>query len=60
MALELDSDDLSRRRQGGKEAREAALDRAHGAVDEHQRLTVAVDLVVHVEPIESGRNGQFA
>jgi hypothetical protein len=51
VALQFDRDDLARRREGGQEVRKAAVDRSHGAVKESQRGPVAVDLVVHVEPV---------
>ena len=47
MALELDGDDLVGLGQGGQD-RSPQVDRPKGAMEQDQRLTAAVDLVVHL------------
>jgi hypothetical protein len=53
VTLQLDGDDSVVLRQAGKH-RAPQVDRAEGAVDEEQRGTVAVDLVVHLETVDWG------
>ena len=53
MALQLDGDDLVVLGQGGED-RSPQVDRPKGAMEQHQRLPGAVDLVVHLQPVDRG------
>jgi hypothetical protein len=53
MALELDGDDLAMLGQGGQNG-PPQVDGPEGAVEQQQRLPAAVDLVVHLQPVDRG------
>ena len=53
VALQLDGDDLVVLGQGGED-RPPQVDRPKGAMEQDQRLTAAVDLVVHLQPVDRG------
>ena len=51
MALELHGDDLVMLGQGGQD-RSPQVDRPKGAMEQQQRLAAAMDLVVHLQPVD--------
>src|SRR5205814_999367 len=52
VTLQLDGDDLSVSSESGEQVGKAAVDRAHGTVEQHQWPSGAVELVVHPEAVD--------
>jgi hypothetical protein len=52
MSLQLKRNDLARLRQPGQDPSKRGANPRECAVEQHQRLTLAVDLIIHVQSVD--------